>query len=189
MSVSEMLSNICGPMWKCSTVDDYSIGILSFSSGFTIQKNLWRRRNREKTILILASFMSFTKIHFILPSFFKKLFLLTWLFRCCNPALQSTELAHRQATSHGLEQSEKPTSTTTTLKRTISHTEAKSENQNSEKSSKIGLRSNFLLSFVQKNKSCMPTNHWQSIPLILAVILICSIWSTTEVKVIDIPLL
>lgn len=73
--------------------------------------------------------MSFIKFHFILPPLYQKLFLITCIFRCCNPALQSSELACRQATSHSLEQSEKPMSTT--LRRTVSHTETKSENHNS----------------------------------------------------------
>lgn len=86
--------------------------------------------NKKRASSLLPSPTSFIKFHFILLSLFKKLFLFTCIFRCCNPALQSSELACRQATSHSLEQSEKPVSTTT-LRGTVSHTETKSENHNS----------------------------------------------------------
>lgn len=146
MSVSEMLSNTCGPVQHCGALQHSRI--ILFIRFHNPKEPCGEGETEKRESSFLPPPMSFLKFHFILLSLFKELFLCTCIFRCCNPAPQDSELAHRQATSHSLEQSEKRVHHHHPEKDNKAHRSQQWKPQLCEKSSKTKLHPTFLLSFV-----------------------------------------
>lgn len=121
-SVSEILSKTCSPMQKSCAGDHYEVPIFILFIRFHNPKEPHREEENEKSVLISASSPALfkTSFYFAVTPFLNYFYLLTYLDDTF-PTLRSLELAPRQATSHGPEQSAKPMSTTTSRRR-MTHT-------------------------------------------------------------------